>query len=148
MRAVIQRVNSASVSVDDSTVSQIGNGLLVYLGVVQGDSEKDADYIADKILHLRVFQDDDGVNNLSVSDIKGEILIISQFTICADARHGRRPSYSNAERPEVAKTLYSYLCDLCSKTITTKTGIFQAHMHIDSVNDGPITILLDSRRTF
>ena len=148
MRAVIQRVNRASVSVDGELISEIGTGLLIYLGILQGDSEKDADYLADKVLNLRIFKDNEGVNNLSVSDIQGEILAVSQFTICADARHGRRPSYSDAEKPDIANTLYQYFCNACSQKLITKKGVFQAHMHIDSVNDGPITILLDSRRLF
>ncbi len=148
MRAVVQKVCRASVSIASEPVSAIQNGLLVYLGIFSDDTEKDVDYIVDKTLHLRVFTDDNGINNLSLIDVGGELLIVSQFTLCADARHGRRPSYSDAARPEYALPLYQSVLKKCSASVPVKEGRFREHMHVESVNDGPITILLDSKKLF
>ncbi len=148
MRAVVQRVNRASVEVAGETIGAIERGLLVFLGVEEGDTERDADYIADKVTGLRVFDDADEVPNRSVCDIGGSVLLISQFTLCADARHGRRPSYIRAARPETAIPLYTYAASRMQKAVPVETGQFQAYMQVSLVNDGPHTILLDSRRMF
>jgi D-tyrosyl-tRNA(Tyr) deacylase len=148
MRAVIQRVLRAEVSIEDKVVGEIGPGLLVFLGIEEGDSRTDADYICSKTVGLRVFDDTEGVPNLSVDEIGGSILLVSQFTLCADARKGRRPSYIHAARPEEAKPLYSYCIEEIKKRVPVETGQFQAEMQVSLVNSGPHTILLDSRRKF
>ena len=148
MRAVIQRVTQASVAVAGETIGTIGKGLLVFLGVEEGDGFSDADYIVDKAVGLRVFDDAHSVPNCSVVETGGSVLLISQFTLCADARHGRRPSYIRAARPETAIPLYEYALERMKKSIPVETGRFQAEMQVTLVNDGPHTILLDSRRTF
>ncbi len=149
MRAVVQRVSEAAVVVDGQEISRIGTGLLVLLGVEIGDTEKEGAFLADKIINLRIFPDAAGKMNLSVSEIGGEILIVSQFTIVGDCRKGRRPSYSGASPPERARDL----CDLFNKElrargIEVKTGEFQAMMKVSLINDGPVTLLLDSRKKF
>jgi len=147
MKAVIQRVDSASVSVGGSEISRIGAGLLVLLGVQQGDGEKDADFLLDKIIHLRIFEDGEGKMNRSLADIAGELLVVSQFTLLADCRKGRRPSFTDAADPEQAETLYQYLLSRAREKIPrVAAGRFQAMMKVGLVNDGPVTILLDSRR--
>lgn len=148
MRAVVQRVSRAAVEVEGETVGAITRGLLVFLGVEEGDTTRDADYIADKVTGLRVFDDEREIPNLSVADIGGSVLLISQFTLLADARHGRRPSYIRAARPESAIPLYEYAAERMRAKATVETGRFQAMMQVSLVNDGPHTILLDSRRTF
>ena len=148
MRAVVQRVQKAEVTVDDRVIGKIGAGLLVLLGIEEGDTKADADYICSKAVGLRVFDDADDVPNLSVSEIGGSILLVSQFTLCADARKGRRPSYIHAARPETAIPLYEYCIDELRKSVPVETGQFQAYMQVSLVNDGPHTILLDSRRNF
>lgn len=148
MRAVVQRVNRASVETGGETLGEIGRGLLVFLGVEEGDTARDADYIADKVTGLRVFDDADEIPNLCVADIGGSVLLVSQFTLCADARHGRRPSYIRAARPETAIPLYEYTAERMRKAVPVETGRFQAYMQVSLVNDGPHTILLDSRRAF
>ncbi len=149
MRAVVQRVTDASVSVDEKITGEIGKGMVVLLGVEDGDTEKDADYIADKIAGLRIFDDENGVMNISVMDIGGGILSISQFTLLADARKGKRPNYIKAARPEEANKLYEYFNDrLEGKGIHVEKGIFQAEMLVRINNDGPVTILLDSHKLF
>ena len=130
-------------------MSSIGKGLSVLLGVKKGDSEKDADYIVDKILHLRIFEDEAGKLNLSLLDIKGELSIVSQFTLYGDARKGRRPSFSQAELPERANALYEYVVDICRKAgVSVGTGRFRTHMKVALENDGPVTLLLDSDKNF
>ena len=147
MKAVIQRVDSASVSVGGSEISRIGAGLLVLLGVEKGDAEKDADFLLDKIIHLRIFEDGEGKMNRSLADIAGELLVVSQFTLLADCRKGRRPSFTDAADPEQAETLYQYLLSRAREKIPrVAAGRFQAMMKVGLVNDGPVTILLDSRR--
>ena len=148
MRAVVQRVLRAEVTVDGRMIGHIGKGLLVFVGIEEGDTLKDADYICSKTVGLRVFDDEDGVPNLSVDEIGGSVLLVSQFTLCADARKGRRPSYFHAARPETAVPLYEYCIGELGKSVPVETGQFQAEMQVSLVNDGPHTILLDSRRNF
>jgi D-tyrosyl-tRNA(Tyr) deacylase len=145
MRAVIQRVDSARVFVDGELVSSIRKGLLVLLGVEKGDSKKDVDYIVEKIVNLRVFEDENGKMNLSVRDIGGEVLLVSQFTLLASTRRGRRPDFTMAASPEEAERLFSLSFSLFQNFIPTKTGIFGKKMLINLINNGPVTIILDSR---
>ncbi len=148
MRGVVQRVASASVEVDGQIIGQIDRGLLIFIGIENDDTTADGDYIIGKAAGLRVFDDEKGVPNLSVTDIGGSILLISQFTLCADVRHGRRPSYIRAARPETAVPLYEYVIAGLKAVVPVETGQFGAEMQVRLVNDGPHTILLDSRRTF
>jgi D-tyrosyl-tRNA(Tyr) deacylase len=149
MRAVIQRVSRAQVTVDDEVTGAIGLGLLVLLGVSTADTESDADYLAEKIVGLRIFEDPEGKMNLSVADVHGAILAVSQFTLYGDVRKGRRPSFDAAARPEQAKKLYEYFVEkIRTAGLPCETGRFQAEMKVELVNDGPVTILLDSTRTF
>jgi len=150
MKAVIQRVIEASVSVNDVVKGKIENGLLIYLGVAQNDSETDADWLAEKAAFLRIFNDNEDKMNLSLKDLKEEgkeagVLAISQFTLLADARKGRRPSWNGAAAPEKAKQLYEYFIDAVKKRgIPCESGEFQAHMMVSYTNDGPVTIILDT----
>lgn len=148
MRAVVQRVSEASVSVEGTTVSKIGRGFMVLIGVEQGDVEDDARYIAEKLLHLRVFEDEDDKMNLSIMDVGGEMLLVSQFTLLGDCRKGRRPSFVKAERPEEADKLYESVCEILSSSLPVKKGVFQTHMMVALVNDGPVTLLIDSKKRF
>ncbi|HYN08563.1 MAG TPA: D-aminoacyl-tRNA deacylase [Vicinamibacterales bacterium] len=149
MRSVVQRVSRASVSVDGRVVGNIGRGLLVFVGVAEGDEATDIDYTASKIRDLRIFGDDQGRMNRSVVDAGGAVLVISQFTLLGDVRKGRRPGFDAAAAPPVARAAYEELIGrLRGAGLTVETGVFQAHMEIDLVNDGPVTILLDSRRQF
>jgi len=149
MRAVVQRVSEASVAVDGQLVSAIGPGLLVLLGVGKEDAEADADYLADKIVNLRIFEDDAGQMNRSVLDMKGAILVVSQFTLYGDVRRGRRPGFSSAASPEEANRLYRYLVTrVAAAGLEVKEGIFRAMMDVRLVNHGPVTLLLDSTRAF
>ena len=149
MRAVIQKVTHASVRVEEETVGKIGAGFLVLLGVEEGDTEADASYIAAKIAHLRVFEDEEDKLNLSLRDVGGEVLLVSQFTLLADARKGRRPSFIQAARPEAADALYlSCKAALEAEGRSVQTGRFQTHMAVELLNDGPVTILLDSKKLF
>lgn len=149
MRAVIQRVASARVEVDGKSVGEIGRGLLILLGVEQGDSADDARYLAEKSAQLRIFEDAAGKMNLSLEDVGGQILAVSQFTLLADCRKGRRPGFSRAALPEPADTLYQqFVALLRERGLTVATGIFQAEMQVHLVNDGPVTLLLDSRKEF
>ncbi len=146
MKAVVQRVSSARVEIDGEVSGEIGGGLLVLLGVAQGDEEKDALWMAEKIVGLRVFGDDDGKMNRSLLEIGGSLLAVSQFTLLGDSRKGRRPSFIAAAPPERAEELYrSFVSRTRSLGARTETGRFQAHMAVHLVNDGPVTILLDSR---
>ena len=148
MRAVVQRVNCASVSVNGEVVSAIDRGLLVFLGVETGDTDSDLMYMVNKLPSLRIFDDENGTPNCSVLDCGGSILLVSQFTLCGDARHGRRPGYSRAARPEEARTMYDRCEQLLAVQVPVQQGVFQADMQVSLVNDGPFTILLDSRRAF
>ena len=149
MRAVVQRVTDADVSVDSKITGKIGKGFVILLGVEDGDSEADADYLVEKITGLRVFEDSEGKMNLSMMDVGGELLSVSQFTLLADARKGRRPSFVKAARPEEANRLYRYFNEkVREKGIRVAEGVFQAEMLVRINNDGPVTILLDSRKLF
>ncbi|MDX9975541.1 MAG: D-aminoacyl-tRNA deacylase [FCB group bacterium] len=147
MRAVVQRVSESQVTVDGRVVGKIGQGLLVLLGVSRDDEERDAEYIAGKVAGMRCFADADSKFNLSVEDVGGSILVISQFTLFGDCRKGRRPSFTEAAAPELAIPLYeSVVGRLCAMGFTVETGEFGAHMDVRLVNDGPVTLLLDSKR--
>ncbi|MGE5654917.1 MAG: D-aminoacyl-tRNA deacylase [Bacillota bacterium] len=149
MRAVVQRVSDANVTIDGRMVGEIRQGLTVLLGVGQGDTEQDAAYLCDKIVGLRVFEDTDGKMNLSLSDIGGGLLVVSQFTLYGDCRKGRRPSFSDAADPETARRLYEHFLSLARQhTVNVASGQFQATMQVNIHNDGPVTLLLDSRRAF
>ncbi|PYQ24952.1 MAG: D-tyrosyl-tRNA(Tyr) deacylase [Acidobacteria bacterium] len=149
MRAVIQRVAEAAVRVDGEVVGQVGPGLLVLLGVGQGDEESDADYLAEKVLHLRIFPDEAGQMNLSVLDTRGELLAVSQFTLYGDTRRGRRPGYSSAAAPAEANRLYRRFVERLKESgLRVEEGVFRAMMDVSLVNRGPVTLLLDSRRAF
>jgi len=146
MRAVLQRVSQAGVSVDNKTVGEIKAGLLVLLGVEKEDTEKDLAYIIDKTLNLRIFEDDNGKMNLSVVDIGGRVLAVSQFTPLADCRKGRRPGFSNAALPDMGDAFYQrYVAALRDRGLIVETGVFGASMQVQLINDGPVTIILDSR---
>ena len=145
MRALVQRVSDARVEVDGGVVGKIESGLVVLLAVAADDSVSDADYLADKIINLRIFSDADGKMNLSLLDSGGAMLVVSQFTLYGDVRRGRRPSYTEAAEPEKANLLYSYFVDrLRSAGVRVETGVFQAHMQVNLTNDGPVTIIVDS----
>lgn len=149
MRSVIQRVSRAKVSVEGEIVGEIGRGTLVLLGVSAQDSEKEADYVLNKTLNLRIFEDADGKMNLSLLDIGGELLVVSQFTLYGDVRKGRRPSFIEAAAPDEANRLYEYFVREARKQIEkVETGKFQAMMDVELVNDGPVTILIDSEKNF
>jgi D-tyrosyl-tRNA(Tyr) deacylase len=149
MRAVVQRVSRAAVKVGEELTGEIGNGLLVLLGVTHEDTEGDADYLADKIAGLRVFEDDAGKMNLSVTDVGGAVLAVSQFTLFGDVRHGKRPSFDAAACPERARELYEYFVDRVRIAgLRCETGRFQEMMQVELVNTGPVTILIDSKKTF
>jgi D-tyrosyl-tRNA(Tyr) deacylase len=149
MRAVVQRVTSASVTVGGDKVSSIGRGLLVLLGVGLEDAEADARTLAEKIVNLRIFEDGAGKMNLSLLDVAGELLMVSQFTLFGDARKGRRPSFIDAMEPARASVLYEACCEACRRLGTrVSQGVFQADMQVSLVNDGPVTLLLDSKRVF
>jgi D-tyrosyl-tRNA(Tyr) deacylase len=149
MRAVLQRVSEARVTVENETVGSIGRGLLVLLGVEEGDGEQDAAQLAKKTAELRLFEDREGKMNLSIEENGGEVLVVSQFTLAADCRKGRRPGFSRAAAPETANALYERYVDLLrERGLTVATGRFQAMMQVALVNDGPVTFLLDSRKVF
>jgi len=147
MRAVIQRVNSGSVAVDDKIVGSIGKGFVVLLGVNEKDTEADVLYMVDKTVNLRIFEDDNEKMNLSLLDIKGELLVISQFTLYGDCRKGRRPNFMSAARPEKAEELYNEFVKKCRELgVKTETGTFQAYMKVNIENDGPVTVIVDSEK--
>jgi D-aminoacyl-tRNA deacylase len=149
MRAVVQRVSRAQVTVDAKIVGAIGRGLLVLLGVAHADSEADADYLADKIAGLRIFEDENGKMNLDTAAAGGGVLVISQFTLYGDVRRGKRPSFDAAAPPERARQLYEYFVErIRAAGLRCQTGQFQAMMQVELVNEGPVTILLDSQKTF
>ncbi|MGL6106514.1 D-aminoacyl-tRNA deacylase [Romboutsia sp.] len=149
MRAVVQRVSSSKVTVEERVTGEIGQGLLVLLGVTHEDTSKDVDYMIDKILNLRIFEDENEKMNLSLKDVGGELLVVSQFTLYGDCRKGRRPSFSDAARPEVAVPLYEEFVERAKKEgVVVGTGEFGAHMMVDIANNGPVTMLLDSSKNF
>ena len=147
MRAVVQRVSRGSVIVENSVIRSINKGLVVLLGVTEEDSESDADYMIDKIINLRIFEDENEKMNFSLLDISGEILVVSQFTLYGDCRKGRRPNFMSAAKPEKAELLYNKFVDnMKSKNIKTQTGVFQADMQVQIENDGPVTLIVDSQK--
>jgi D-tyrosyl-tRNA(Tyr) deacylase len=149
MRAVVQRVKRGAVRVDGAVVGAIDRGHVVLLGVEQGDADADVRWMAEKVAALRVFEDDAGKMNLSVGDAGGAVLVVSQFTLLGDARKGNRPSFVAAAAPELANALYERVCDaIASRGVPVAKGVFRAHMEVEIVNDGPVTILLDSRKLF
>ena len=149
MGSVVQKVDRADVRIGDRRISGIEKGILVFLGIEQGDRESDADYLIEKIINLRIFEDEHGKMNHSLLDVRGEMLIISQFTLFGDCRKGRRPSFTEAEKPELAKDIYEYFINKAKKQAKgVSQGEFQAMMLVELVNNGPVTILLDSRKRF
>lgn len=149
MRAVVQRVTSSKVVVDDKIIGEIGKGLNILIGISKEDTEEDLLYLRDKIINLRIFEDENDKMNLSLLDVKGEILAISQFTLYGDCRKGRRPNFMEAEGGDKAKALYERFVDLLKeKNIRVETGEFGAHMKVDIQNDGPVTLILDSKKNF
>lgn len=147
MRACIQRVSRAEVTVGDESVGKIDRGLLVLLGVATGDSEADVAYLADKLVGLRIFEDDAGKMNLALGDVGGAMLVVSQFTLLGDCRKGKRPSFTDAAPPEIAVALYEQFCDVVRRQgIHVATGRFRADMQVSLVNDGPVTLIVESRR--
>lgn len=149
MRAVVQKVASSSVTVEGETTGKIDKGLMVLLGVADGDTDKDVTYMVDKIVNLRIFEDENDKMNLSLQDIGASLLVVSQFTLLGDCRKGRRPSFIEAARPEMADNLYQKFVDKArSMGIRTETGRFKTHMMVELINDGPVTILVDSNKNF
>jgi D-tyrosyl-tRNA(Tyr) deacylase len=147
MRSVVQRVSRGAVRVDRQVVGEVGRGLVVLLGVAEGDSSEDARWMADKLAQLRIFEDEAGKMNRSVQDLGGSVLLVSQFTLLGDARKGNRPSFTGAAQPEQASALYEEVAALLrARALPVATGVFRAHMELELVNDGPVTLLLDSRR--
>lgn len=149
MRAVVQRADRGSVTVEGRVVGEIGRGLVVLLGVGRGDTKNDAEYLAGKIANLRIFEDEQGKMNLSILDTGGEVLAVSQFTLYGDCRKGRRPGFSEASPPEEARSLYEiFVKELKKIGVGVATGCFREHMKLEIINDGPVTLLLDSKRNF
>ena len=149
MRAVVQRATRASVTVDGEVIGEIGHGLVVLIGIARDDTKVEASYLLDKIANLRIFDDEDGKMNLSVKDVNGDLLIVSQFTLYGDVRRGLRPSWIDAAPPEVAEPLYDFFVRQARSTVdVVATGKFQAMMQVELINDGPVTILIDSKKLF
>ena len=149
MRAVVQRAAKAKVTVEGMITGEIGRGLVILLGIGLDDNDRDIEYLADKIINLRIFEDENDKMNISLMDIGGQLLVVSQFTLFGDCRKGKRPSYDKAARPEAAEVLYERFVERCrSMGVKTETGKFQAMMQVELQNDGPVTLLLDSRKEF
>jgi len=149
VRAVVQRVSNSSVTVDQNVVGKIDKGIMVLLGVNDDDNSKDVEYLVDKIVNLRIFEDENEKMNLSLLDIKGDLLVVSQFTLYGDCRKGRRPNFIDAAKPDIAIPLYEEFIDKAKKYgIKVETGKFGAHMNVDIMNDGPVTLLIDSKKNF
>ncbi|AUG58159.1 D-aminoacyl-tRNA deacylase [Acetivibrio saccincola] len=149
MRAVVQRVTYSKVTVENKTVGEIGKGLNVLLGIGKEDGQKDIEYLVDKIINLRIFEDENGKMNVSLKDINGQLIVVSQFTLYGDCRRGRRPGFDRAARPEDAEKIYNRFIEECKKHgVKVETGKFQAMMSVEIHNDGPVTILLDSKKEF
>jgi len=148
MRAVVQRVTRSSVRVEEQIIGEIEKGLVVFLGITHDDSLKDADYLAEKIVALRVFNAPEGRMNVSLKEASGALLVVSQFTLYGDVRRGLRPSWSDAAQPEIAEPLYEYFVGRVRQEVKVETGSFRKMMYVELVNDGPVTILLDSRKLF
>lgn len=149
MRAVVQRVISSNVKVDGQLTGEIEKGLMVLLGVGEGDTNKDVDYMVEKIINLRIFEDENDKMNLSLKDVGGQLLVVSQFTLFGDCRKGRRPGFSEAARPEIADKLYMDFVEKArANGVHTETGKFQTHMMVELINDGPVTLLIDSTKSF
>ncbi len=149
MRAVVQRVKHSQVTVEEKVVGKIQSGLMVLLGVEDGDAHKDVQYMIDKVTNLRIFEDEEGKMNCSIKDVGGDVLAVSQFTLLGDCRKGRRPSFINAARPDAANNLYeAFVEGVRTQGLTVETGVFQAEMLVDIANDGPVTLLLDSKKQF
>jgi D-tyrosyl-tRNA(Tyr) deacylase len=149
MRAVIQRVSNASVKVDGKLISSVGKGILVLLGVEEADNDDDIKYLEENIINLRIFEDENDKLNLSLLDVSGELLVVSQFTLFGDCRKGRRPNFMMAAKPEQAEKLYMKFVEECRKYIpNVGTGVFQAMMEVSLINDGPVTLLIDSKKNF
>lgn len=147
MRAIIQRVQEAKVHVDDDTVGEIDHGMLVFLGVGEGDDEEDLEYLVDKLVHLRIFADDDGKMNRSLLDVDGQMLVVSQFTLYADTSRGRRPSFVEAMEPGGAKQMYEQFVEqVAERGVDVESGVFGEMMDVELLNDGPVTIFIDSRQ--
>jgi D-tyrosyl-tRNA(Tyr) deacylase len=145
MKIVVQRVSAASVQIGDGTIGSIATGLLVFLGIARGDAENDCDYLLDKAIGLRIFPDDAGKMNLDIRQANGSLLIVSQFTLYADCRRGRRPSFDRAAPPELAVSLYDYFVAAARRSgVPVQTGTFQAHMRVSLINEGPVTVVIDS----
>lgn len=149
MRSVVQRVKSANIKVNSRQISSIGKGIVVFVGIGSEDINEDADYMASKIISLRIFNDKSGKMDLSLKDINGQALIVSQFTLYGDCRKGKRPSFGNAAGLDKAKTLYEYLIEKCKQSgLIINTGVFRENMQVELINDGPVTILIDSKKMF
>ncbi|AAK80230.1 D-tyrosyl-tRNA(Tyr) deacylase [Clostridium acetobutylicum] len=149
MRAVVQKVKKSSVKVDGKVVGQIGKGINALIGITEGDTLEDIEYLKNKILNLRIFEDEEGKLNKSLKDVNGELLVISQFTLYGDCRRGRRPSFIEALSGDKSEKIYNDFVDLCRKEVpNVQTGVFGAHMDVDIQNDGPVTLLIDSKKVF
>jgi len=143
MKLIVQRVKNANVKVEEKIVGKIEKGYMVLVGINENDTEKEADYLSKKLINLRIFEDENKKMNLSIQDVKGELLLISQFTLYGDCSNGNRPSFTTAARPEKAEPLYDYFCKKCSEKLKVEKGIFGANMQVSLVNDGPVTIVLE-----
>jgi len=150
VRAVLQRVKTSKVTVDSKVVGQISKGIMALIGVGRNDSFDDVKWLAEKIVNLRIFEDENGKMNLSLLDVKGELLLVSQFTLFGDCRRGRRPSFTDAAEPSLARELFERFVEYVRDTypVRVETGVFQEHMEVELINDGPVTLLLDSKKTF